>query len=208
MKIFMVDGHCLPKDGGAIIPFSEWGNQYNESKLIRIVTPKIVSLLKSNTSYDVIHFNMDGKGSKTQLYEKARAINAVSTSNKDFAIEIHFNYATNQQSGFFPIIGNNLQLGRSIYDNFNIPGIIRKGIYCTKPYYDRYVKNNVPNIVWLDKKSLGFIKNINISSMIIESLFLSSKSDMTWLFSDLDKNTGLLAQNIYNGIVAYAKSIS
>lgn len=204
-KVFIVDGHTIPTDYGQLIPYSEWSHQYNEAILIREVSKRLNSLLSDITYLDFFFFNVDNKNLNYPLSRKIDVINySYSDRKKDLAIEIHFDYISNKEvNGRSVIIGTNNNLGLHFKNSFNIETIENRPIMTTTKYYSQY-RNKQYGIIELSR-TLGFIEKIKIYSIIVENLFLSSKKDMSWLFSNLDTNCTKLALQIKKGIVSYYK---
>lgn len=205
-KVFIVDGHTVPTEYGQHIPYSQYNENYNEAVLIRLVSDKLNDLLFDINYLDFFHFNVDHKNFMYPLSRKIDAINySYSDKQKDIAIELHFDYVSNKNvCGRSVIIGTKDKLGVAFRDSFNIPNIKNRFIMTTSKYYSKKRHANY-GIVELPR-SLGFIERVKVYSIIIENLFLSSKKDMDWLFSDLDTNTTKLALMIKKGIVQYYKS--
>ncbi len=209
-KIYLIDGHTLPKDYGAQLPYPEWNNLWNEAKLVRVVSNKIYELINNSSRkplFDIIYFNVDNKNLNESLFRKVQAINyTYSDKEKDLAIEIHFDFVSNQNAnGRSVIVGSAIEAGKIFKSAFNIPEIKNNDIYVIEEYWkNEYTTDSDLAIL---KRDLGFISDTKIKAIIVENLFVSSKKDMSWIFSDLEGNSKKLAQTVVDGIFNYYEKI-
>lgn len=201
-KVFIIDGHTLPTDNGAISNISEY-KELTEAVLIRKVSPYVVESLNQLNFLQVIPFNVDYKNYNHPLDKKIKVINySYSNRKEDIAVELHFDFVSDMSvGGHSVIIGTNDMLGIAFRDTFKIKEINNRGILTVTKYWNkaRYDKYNIKKL----NRTLGMIEQTKISSIIVENLFVSSINDMGWLTSDLETNVKRLAFTIVEGIKAY-----
>ena len=150
-KVFVVDGHTIPTDYGQIIPYSKYRNLYNEALLIRATSNRLRELLNNINYLDTFFFNVDNKNLNHPLSRKVDVINySYSDRKKDLAIELHFDYVSNQSvNGRSIIIGTNDKLGLHFKNAFDIKEIKNRDTMTTAKYWfkERKEKCSPPYLI-------------------------------------------------------------
>lgn len=176
MKCFVQAGHTLSGKGTGAV------GHINESKENRVVTDSVIKWLKQGGA-TVYTGNVDSSSD----YLNAQT-NIANKYNVDVAVQIHFNSSDNPSAH-----------GTETYYATNNGKVYAERVNkeLAKTFYNRGAKTHSKNLHWL--------RNTKAPAILIETCFVSSKSDTDTYKSNVDNIGKAIAEGILGKTISDSK---